>query len=282
MAMNEENISPANAVSIYGQNDAMDDFPVLKAFQQYIDNEQEKARKRMMGLGFLFAFVLVSVIAVFAIMMNSINRRNQELSEKHQELSNRLLEYAMKERDRAPVVVTPPTNGSDAALKAVTESLVALQKEILEQKKQQTAVEAARNPSAVDAEYEKVIRDEAEKMKRARALLRAEQEQLAAEKERLHREEVERQRRRLYPEYYENEDRQALPPQPQANPLPRPQQPAPKPSVQPPAQEKPSIPADAIDPSKVDEDNAIDYFSDYYEVPVDVNGKSSNWQIPLD
>ena len=33
---------PRNAVSIYGNNDAMDDFPVLKAFQQYIDAEHAK------------------------------------------------------------------------------------------------------------------------------------------------------------------------------------------------------------------------------------------------
>ena len=36
-----------NAVSVYGQTDGLDDFPVLKAFQQYIDSEQAKARKRM-------------------------------------------------------------------------------------------------------------------------------------------------------------------------------------------------------------------------------------------
>jgi hypothetical protein len=34
---------PPNAVSLYN-NDAMDDFPVLKAFQQYIDAEHAKAR----------------------------------------------------------------------------------------------------------------------------------------------------------------------------------------------------------------------------------------------
>ena len=39
-------IPPRNAVSVYSQ-DAMDDFPVLKAFQQYIDAEQAKARKRL-------------------------------------------------------------------------------------------------------------------------------------------------------------------------------------------------------------------------------------------
>ena len=34
-----ENPAANNAVSIYGQ-EGLDDFPVLKAFQQYIDAEQ--------------------------------------------------------------------------------------------------------------------------------------------------------------------------------------------------------------------------------------------------
>ena len=47
--MNTNSINPefgARAVSVYGgAGDALDDFPVLKAFQQYIDAEQAKADK---------------------------------------------------------------------------------------------------------------------------------------------------------------------------------------------------------------------------------------------
>ena len=44
-----ENPAANNAISIYGQ-EGLDDFPVLKAFQQYIDAEQSKSRKRMIML----------------------------------------------------------------------------------------------------------------------------------------------------------------------------------------------------------------------------------------
>ena len=58
---------PPNAVSVYGQTaDAMDEFPVLKAFQQYIDAEQAKARKRLISLGIFFAILTGAVIAAAA------------------------------------------------------------------------------------------------------------------------------------------------------------------------------------------------------------------------
>ena len=43
-------MSENTAVSVYDAGNAMDDFPVLKAFQQYIDAEQAKAQKRMLFL----------------------------------------------------------------------------------------------------------------------------------------------------------------------------------------------------------------------------------------
>ena len=48
----------ANAVSIFGQGGSPNDFPVLKAFQEYIDAEQAKARKRMLGLSVFFIVCL--------------------------------------------------------------------------------------------------------------------------------------------------------------------------------------------------------------------------------
>ena len=50
-----ENPAASNAISIYGQ-EGLDDFPVLKAFQQYIDAEQSKSRKRMIMLCVFSAF----------------------------------------------------------------------------------------------------------------------------------------------------------------------------------------------------------------------------------
>ena len=84
---------PTNAVSLYGEQDAMDDFPVLKAFQQYIDSEQAKARKRMVMLSMFFGVLMAVVVAFFIVLLMNVSNRNQALND-------RMLEYVMKERER--------------------------------------------------------------------------------------------------------------------------------------------------------------------------------------
>ena len=93
----------ANAVSIFGSAGNTNDFPVLKAFQEYIDAEQAKARKRMLGLSIFFILLLVVVVVTFTLVMTSVINRNQALSD-------RLLDIALREKTQAqPVVnVQPP------------------------------------------------------------------------------------------------------------------------------------------------------------------------------
>lgn len=213
-----------NAVSIYGQ-EGLEDFPVLKAFQQYIDAEQSKARKRMVMLCVFFGFLMTVIIVVFIVMLRDASAKNQTLNDK-------LVEFAMKERDRQPFIVQPTPNNSanDSAIKAMTESLAALQRQMSEQQakmlEQQTKFEERRakmaeeqiknaasaaaaktlepaGPSKEQIAIQKKIDEDTAKLVKARALLKAEKEKIEAEKQRLHREEVERQRRRLFPEYYE-------------------------------------------------------------------------------
>lgn len=270
--MNDETLHE-NAVSVYNQ-DAMDDFPVLKAFQQYIDAEQEKARKRMFGLCITFAFVLAIVIGVFIVMISNVNSRNQELSD-------RLIEYAMKDRDRSPVVVNPPANqANDTVLKAMTETLAAIQNEIAESKK--AIKEDSARPTAQtlrqEVERERRIQEESDKLAKARALLIVEQEKLAAEKERLRREEVDRQRRRLYPEYYgekptSSEKKSA----PVKTSQPRPQTKKYTPSVD----NYDDLELEDVD-DDLSDDDAIDYFKDdHFDIPVDIKGTSAGWRVPL-
>ena len=94
---------PPGAVSIYGQ-DAMDDFPVLRAFQKYIDAEQSKAHKRMTTLCLFFALVLTLVVAVFVVLLVSVGKRdnalNDQLMQRNNELHDQLVQYMMRERDR--------------------------------------------------------------------------------------------------------------------------------------------------------------------------------------
>ena len=84
---------PGNAVSIYSQSDAMDDFPVLKAFQQYIDAEHAKARKRLISLGIFFGIFTGVIISIFVVLLMNVSARNQALND-------RLIDFAMKDRDR--------------------------------------------------------------------------------------------------------------------------------------------------------------------------------------
>jgi hypothetical protein len=245
---NETNINPdpsRNAVSVYRAEGPMDDFPVLKAFQQYIDSEQNKARKRLVTLCVFFGAMICVVIAVFMVMLHDINQRNQLLND-------RLVEFAMKDRDRVPVVVQQPvapahaaapanTAATEAALKAMTETLVALQKQLAERHEHGTAATpppapsaaqavpavpqaaSAPTPAAEEAEIERKERLARERIRKERAQLAEERRKLAEERERRHQEEVERHRRRLYPEYYAAKDKEAS----QAN---QPQQPAQQPA----------------------------------------------------
>lgn len=178
------------AVKVY-QNDMTDDFPVLKAFQQYIDAEQAKSRKRIILLCIFFSFVLVSVIAVFVGLLLASTSRNQVLND-------RLVEYAMKDRDRAPVVQQQPKD--DSAVRALSDRLEALQRSLVEERErfekaaEKRASEAAANvkrPSAESLEIE-----------RLKALLSAEKAKAETEREKLRQAELEAYRRKHYPEFY--------------------------------------------------------------------------------
>ena len=283
---------PQNAISVYGQDSGVDDFPVLKAFQQYIDAEQNKARRRMVTLCIFFGALMTIVVAVFMFMLYGINERNQLLSD-------RLVEYAMRDRDRLvaqppqPVVQSAPDNSAnEAAMRAMTDTLLALQKQMAEQQQSQSVQQKA-SPTYEEMEIEKKTREAEEKIRRARALLDAEKKKLAEEREKLHAEEVERQRRRLYPEYYENHTAKKSPEAPSSSAVAK-QTPANK-SVKP--QISDSDIADIL--REVDEatgihdanaedmdddfEDAIEYFSDdEYQIPVKIEGTSTKWHVPLD
>ena len=199
---------PTNAVSIYGSGDAMDDFPVLKAFQQYIDAEQSKARKRMVLLGIFFGSLTLVIIAVFMILLVLVNRRNQELND-------RLVEFAMSDRNRAaaaPVVVQP--NQDSTALLQLNSKLEEMQRKLLEREaevKRQTdeaVKKAAITPRAANGFGQSKEELEIERLKlqvaKEKEALALQKEQLALEKAKQKELELEAYRRKHYPELYES------------------------------------------------------------------------------
>ena len=196
----------SNAVSIYGQGDAMDDFPVLKAFQQYIDAEQAKARKRLISLGIFFGIMMGAVIAVFLVLLFNINERNQTLND-------RLVEFAMKERQQqAAVVVQPPVQQDNTALLSLTSKLEELQKKLNESEKKAEAsekkAEAAERAqkeaaaAAASALAPKPPSPQELEIIRLKAQLEAQKEAAAAEKAKQREAELEAYRRKHYPECY--------------------------------------------------------------------------------
>lgn len=326
MTMNKTNSNPEinpeitpNAVSVYGQDDALDDFPVLKAFQRYIDSEQSKARKRMLGLAAFFGLMMCIVIAVFVMMLMNISERNQLLND-------RLIDYAMKDRERlpagaaSPVVVQPPQDS--AAILALTAKLDELQKKLAsdQAKAEKIAAEAAAKAEKAAAEAaakaEKAAAEAAKpkgpspaelEIEKLRALLAAEKEKAAKEREKQREAELEAYRRRHYPEFYERHKGKS-PSRPAVN-----------------GGSKKNIPVDDEEIDDIlDEANAVSYFDEEddedvkpprktaktiapkpkekpaakspqltdtpaaqpkkneYTIPVDVKGKTSSWSIPVD
>lgn len=193
---------PENAVSVYGQSDsAYEDFPVLKAFQQYIDAEQEKARKRLFWICSFFGVLMFVVITVFVMLLVNASSRNQMLND-------RLVEYAMKDRDQrtSSAVVVQPAQDSTMVL-ALTAKLDELQRKLAESqatteqlvsnataKAEQAAVDAARPKGPTPEELE---------IARLKALLASEREKQAVEREKQRQAELEEYRRKHYPELYE-------------------------------------------------------------------------------
>ena len=279
---------PGNAVSIYGQNDAMDDFPVLKAFQQYIDAEHAKARKRLISLGIFFGIFTGIIIAIFVALLMNVSARNQALND-------RLIEFAMKDRDRgqAAVVVQPPVHQDNSALIAVTAKLEALQKKLEEKDR------AKANVPAVKVEEKPKGPTEAElEVVRLKALLSAEKEKLAEEKKRQKELELEAYRRKHYPELYEDDtaEKRPRPAIKQRRKIQMSKQVM---------EEKDDI-DELIEDIDLDADNAISYFDDdeeelprrrkkrrkssseadrspsreYYSIPVEIKGTKSTWTVP--
>lgn len=199
--MNDDlnNVNPGNAVSLYGQDDAMDDFPVLKAFQQYIDAEQAKARKRMMILCAFFGMLMMIVVTVFVVLLVNVSQRNQSLNDK-------MLDYVMKDHERrssGSAVVVQPSQDSSAIL-ALTAKLEEMQKKLSDSQAQAaTAVQAA--AKAAEEARPKPPSAEQLEIQQLKALLNAEKEKAKIEKERKRRAEIEAYRRKHYPELYVDE-----------------------------------------------------------------------------
>lgn len=190
-----------NPLTIVPAEGATNEFPVLKAFQEYIDAEQAKARKRMLGLSVFFIVLLFVVVVTFVLILTTVLNRNQSLSD-------RLLDYALREREKTSVVQHVPAPVAPQPSADIVKTLV----QRLE--KEQAEMKSEFEKQRKEAE---ILAAEAEKARTAElARIRAEleQERRKASMEAEKKAEIERHRRRLYPDYYrtETDDDLRIPP----------------------------------------------------------------------
>ena len=193
-----------NPLSLVPSEGASNEFPVLKAFQEYIDAEQAKARKRMLGLSVFFIVLLFVVVVTFVLILTTVLNRNQSLSD-------RLLDYALREREKAPVVQQVPASVIPQPSADIVKTLV----ERLE--KEQSEMKLAFEKQRKDAEKRAAAAEEARAEELARMKAELEKERAKAKKEADKKAEIERHRRRLYPDYYRADGNDDLPIPPPAS-----------------------------------------------------------------
>ena len=238
--MNETIDNNTHAVSVYGSESPMDEFPILKAFQEYIDAEHTRARRRMTAMAIFFGVMMIALIAIFVSLLVRSYGDNQHLND-------RLVEYMQQERERsdkehsererlaAEAAAKPPQDS--AAVIALTRKIEELQEKIYAAQRKADDAERSRMENERKlVEQEKLMAEKdkqaAEKLKKAiedakpkgptpeeqeiarlKALLAAEKEKQskAADKERRRQEELEEYRRKHYPQHYQRQDAPSRP-----------------------------------------------------------------------
>jgi hypothetical protein len=192
-----------NPLTLVPSEGTSDEFPVLKAFQEYIDAEQTKARKRMLGLSVFFIVLLFVVIVSFVLILTTVLNRNQSLSD-------RLLDYAL--REKAPIVQQQvPTS-------VIPQTSADIVKKLIERlEKEQSEMKLALEKQRKDAEDRAAAAKQAHAEDLARVKAQFEKERAKVQKEADKKAQIERHRRRLYPDYYGTDGNDDLPIPPPAS-----------------------------------------------------------------
>lgn len=104
-----------SALSLFNPSGAAEEFPVLKAFQEYIEAEQAKARKRVVQICITFTFIFLIAVGGFMVAWSHAMLKNEALSE-------RLINMAMNSHNNHPQnvavgAVDQRIAAEDAALK---------------------------------------------------------------------------------------------------------------------------------------------------------------------
>lgn len=218
---------PQNAVSVYGSDSTMDEFPILKAFQEYINAEQAKARKRITALAVFFGVLLIAILAIFMTLLVKSYNDNQHLNDRLVDFMQKERERSDKEhseRERAAAEAAARPSRDSAAVIELTKKIETLQEKIYNTQRKADEAERAlvekeklmaeKDKQAAEA-LKKAIEDakpkgptpEEQEIARLKSLLAAEKRKQAAavEKERRRQAELEEYRRKHYPQHYQRQ-----------------------------------------------------------------------------
>ncbi len=184
--MNPEQIIPeekpiiapaANAVSIYN-NDALDDFPVLKAFQQYVDAEHTKAQRRLLAVSAFFTMLIIVIIGVFLFVVMNIRKDPSSeatikaLTENNNALQRQMMEQSAKMNEQLMAQLSASRNIS------APQPAINRQSEVT-----QAQLESAVEMAKLKAELEHLKKDSAKELKLREAQIAEQEKRLKAETE---------------------------------------------------------------------------------------------------
>ena len=211
-------IPPTQApVALYGNQDAMDDFPVLKAFQQYVDSEQAKAHKRLMTVCAFFTILIFFIIGVFIFVVMNI-RSNQNMPNPVADLQRQLMEQTTRmnnqliEQLTAKQNVQPPSPAASVVVvgdNGKDKTVVSKERELAEREAELKKRELE-NTRRILEEREKMLKEREERLKSNQETQSVKKDEAEAKKKR--EKEIIDYRRKLYPEYFdENGNEHATP-----------------------------------------------------------------------
>ena len=180
-----DDVPPAsgNMVTFYqaASNANADSFPVLKAFQDYIEAEREQARKRVVTLSIFFAVIICVVIGGFLATGIYLLRDRANVQDK-------LFEVAFAQRTPveppAPIYITPPAPQIDVVgetVKEISKVTAALQDDIGKRIEgvSEISTQVREKVSAQESEMEK-LRQELGQMREQNEQLKGDVEALRA------------------------------------------------------------------------------------------------------
>ncbi len=233
-AHSSKNSIPSNAVAIYPQGESLDDFPVLKAFQQYVDAEQAKAHRRLMSVCVFFTIFIVLLVGVFVailltwrhdptyqLTLNALANNNSQLQKQLFEQNQKLLSSIANNPPESSLSAKSELDKFMKELKAEMDAKIKSAVQVPQQSTIETPPSQQTNPSPSQIDFkareealakrEMEIKQQAEKLRKNEEKLRLEQERAK---------QIAEHRRKLYPEFFdENGVERTTPVQPKVKPL---------------------------------------------------------------